>query len=81
MSNAKKLCASIKKLSAMAQKSNDENAVLRELFIERYGVDYSDVDCDLLIDCADYGQGAPMTIKVLDADMLSKGYPVLAGGL
>ena len=81
MSNARKISASIRKLSSLAQKSNAENKILRELFVERYGIDYSDVDCDFLIDCADYGQGAPMKIKALDKDMLDKGYPVLAGDI
>lgn len=51
---------------------------LSEAFIERYGVTYSDADCDDLIEVLDY-QGGEMTLKHADEQMTAAGYPPIKG--
>lgn len=52
---------------------------ISEWFINRYGIHFSDVDADQLIDAIDYGAGwTPNTIAEIDAVMaLSGQYPLL----
>lgn len=46
---------------------------LTAAFEERYGLTYSDVDCDALIDVLDYGGGARLTVADCDREMLACG--------
>lgn len=73
MSNKIKLQAAINKATRAAQKANQERETVRELFIERYGVDYSDCDCDPIIDCVDYGQSDPVKVDEVDGFMRETG--------
>lgn len=43
---------------------------LTEAFEQRYGLTYSDVDCDALIDIFEYGGGARVTVADCDREML-----------
>ncbi|UQS95242.1 hypothetical protein Pam5_26 [Pseudanabaena phage Pam5] len=43
---------------------------LTAAFEERYGLTYSEVDCDALIDVLDYGGGARLTVADCDREML-----------
>ena len=47
-----------------------------EMFKERYGVHYSDVDGDLMIDCLDHN-GGTITVEMCDKAMVELGYPKL----
>lgn len=50
---------------------------ISEAFVERYGRTHSDVDCDEIIDCLDYGHGLEMTIAECDRAMTEAGCPPL----
>lgn len=50
---------------------------LTEAFNERYGVTYSDIDADGIIDILDYGGGTNLTVAQCDAIMGALGYPPL----
>lgn len=50
---------------------------LTQAFEERYGVTYSEVDADSLIDALDYGSGGRITLRECDKIMLEHGKPVL----
>lgn len=59
--------------------SKEVSAVQAELtaaFEARYGVTYSDVDEDWLIDSLDYGGGAVLTVKIVDKLMAENGHPL-----
>jgi len=47
-----------------------------EMFVERYGVHYSDVDCDAIIDTLNQG-GGEITIAQCDEYMTACGHPPL----
>jgi len=47
-----------------------------EMFIERYGKHYSDVDCDPIIDCLNQ-IGGDITVEQCDQYMTELGYPPL----
>lgn len=60
-----------------ASAAHSVQRLLTEAFEERYGVTYSDVDCDPIIDCLDYGSGNALTIKDCDRLMAECGvYPL-----
>ena len=42
-------------------------------FEDRYGRTHSDIDCDVLIDALDYGDGSGLTAKIADREMASAG--------
>jgi len=73
-----KLSASLLRRAARA--SAQAMAVQHELtaaFRDRYGVTYSDVDCDALIDILDYAGGAGLTVAECDRLMAASGAPVI----
>lgn len=47
-----------------------------EMFVERYGVHYSDVDCDAVIDCLNQN-GGNITVEQCDEYMTQCGHPPL----
>jgi len=51
---------------------------LTDAFRARYGVTYSDVDCDFLIDLFDYGGGDVPSLAQCDAAMAACGVKPLA---
>lgn len=51
-----------------------QQARLTEAFEERYGVTYSEVDADGLIDALDYGGKTP-TVDEADKEMTERGHP------
>lgn len=50
-------------------------AILTKAFEERYGVTYSDVDSDWLIEVLDYGNGRTPTLADCDRVMTDAGHP------
>lgn len=69
-----------KKLNAavrFARKHNEINREINRLFEKRYGVSYSDIDEDWLIDSLDYGTGAFVSLKQCDELMTKNGHPPL----
>lgn len=71
----------LKRASKLARKQSDMSALLTAAFEHRYGVTYSEADCDWLIDDLDYGQGGGgITLAEADAHMTKAGYPPKAIG-
>lgn len=62
------------RIASEAHKMNQE---LTEAFVERYGVTYSDVDADSIIDVLDYGVASGLTLEECDDIMTEAGYPPL----
>lgn len=62
----------------LARKHTDNNREIQALFEERYGISYSEIDEDWLIDSLDYGTGALVSLKECDALMTKNGYPPLS---
>lgn len=61
------LVSAIRRANALAINQRTAEETVRRLFIDRYGVDFSDADCDPLIDACS-GQGDVYnTLKELDA--------------
>lgn len=58
----------------IAEKQLAMSHVLTDAFNERYGVTYSDVDADQIIDALDYGVGT-ITLAGCDSIMTEAGYP------
>jgi hypothetical protein len=58
----------------LAAKSQEMQNNLTEAFRERYGVTYSDVDCDFLIEALDYNGGDLLTLEECDLHMKECGY-------
>lgn len=59
----------------LAEKHTKVNREIHRLFEERYGVSYSEIDEDWLIDSLDYGTGALVSLKQCDDLMRTNGYP------
>lgn len=60
----------LQKVSAAAEKHKAELNKFSAMFEKRYGADFSDVDCDPIIDVTQ-GQGnPPSTLEALDAVVL-----------
>ena len=66
----------LSKASALAEKKMKIQHDLTNAFIERYGVTYSDVDCDSIIEVLDYA-GGDITLEECDQEMTRCGYPPL----
>lgn len=67
--------------SRIAREAADMSGVLTEAFVERYGVEYSEINCDWLIDDLDYGLGnGHLTLKQADDEMTAAGHPPLRAG-
>lgn len=59
----------------LAFKKSKMATKLSEAFENRYGINYSDADCDWLIDYLDYGQGVKVTLEIADKHMTEAGHP------
>lgn len=65
----------------VAKEAATVQSELTEAFNARYGVTYSDVDCDWLIDAFDYGGSADrITVAECDKYMAECGAPKLPAG-
>lgn len=60
----------------IAAKAYEVQQELTKAFEDRYGITYSDVDADEIIDVLDY-QGGKITVKQVDAIMAETGNPKL----
>lgn len=69
----------LQQLANIAEKYNQLSIKVGEMFIERYGVTCSDVDCDEIIDTLDYG-GGDITLEDVDRYMTAAGYPPIRRG-
>lgn len=59
----------MRKAARIASEHQEMMSKLTDAFNDRYGVTYSDVDCDALIDTFDYGQaGNDDNLTLADAD-------------
>jgi hypothetical protein len=75
---AKLSAALLRRAARIAEQASKVQADLTEAFRDRYGVTYSDVDCDWLIDVLDYGGGKNLTVAECDRAMENCGAPRLA---
>jgi hypothetical protein len=66
------ILAAINKTSQLAEKHKKAENLVRKLFEKRYGSDFSDVDCDPLIDTCG-GQGSPYS-SLAELDEMVKQY-------
>lgn len=64
----------LKKAARISAEYQDIQNQLTDAFNERYGVTYSDVDADGIIDVLDYG-GGDLTVEDCDAIMAATGNP------
>lgn len=69
----------LQQLANIAEKHSRLAIDVGDMFIERYGVTYNDVDCDELIDIFDYG-GGHITLEEVDRYMTAAGYPPIRRG-
>lgn len=65
------------KAGRLAEEMQGVQQSLTEAFRHRYGVTYSDVDADEIIDVLDY-QGGKLTVEDCDRIMTAAGYPPVA---
>lgn len=73
MTTGNQAIAIVNRIADMRQKISEIQTKFDDWFIKRYGVHYSDVDCDQLIDAIAYGTGrAPYSIAQLDAWMANE---------
>ncbi len=70
--------ALLRKAASISEQHSVIQGKLTEAFEDRYGVTYSDIDCDQLIDILDYG-GGHIDLKKCDEIMRNHGYPVNKG--
>lgn len=63
------------KANRIAGEAHEMAGILTEAFVERYGVTYSDVDADSIIDALDYGNATGVTLEECDDIMTECGYP------
>jgi len=73
MAEAKLTADLLRRATRIAEQASEVQAKLTEAFRGRYGITYSDVDCDPLIDILDYGGGTPPTIAQCDQWMANCG--------
>lgn len=69
----------LQKLADITEKRSLLAIDVGDMFIERYGVTCSDVDCDEIIDTLDYG-GGDITLEDVDRYMTAAGYPPIRRG-
>lgn len=69
--------ALLRKATRVAADSAAVQRQLTEAFQERYGVTYSDVDADPIIDALDYGTGRLSSLAECDRIMAEHGAPRL----
>lgn len=70
----------LKRAARLAAEKAAVQQELSEAFRARYGVTYSDVDADWIIDELDYGGGETITVARSDEEMTICGYPPLDTG-
>lgn len=75
MITAKQFNAACRRTIAASQKNNQQLTQLHEIFQERYGVVYNDLDIDELVDCFEYGAGGYSTMAEIDEIMTRNGHP------
>lgn len=68
----------LRRAARLAAQSAIIQGELTDAFRERYGVTYSDVDCDRLIDILDYHGGDDLTVRDCDEAMAACGVFPLA---
>lgn len=64
----------LKKAARLSAEFQEIQSQLTDAFNERYGVTYSDVDADAIIDTLDYG-GGDLTVEECDNIMAATGNP------
>lgn len=64
----------LKKAARLSAEFQEIQSQLTDAFNERYGVTYSDVDADMIIDTLDYG-GGDLTVADCDSIMAATGNP------
>lgn len=64
-----------RKVARLSAEFLSEKRRFDDAFEERYGIHYSDIDEDWLIDCFDYGGGGLPTLERMDEMMAENGYP------
>lgn len=64
----------LRKAAKLAEESQIVHGELTNAFIERYGITYSDVDADSIIDTLDYFGGS-LTVAECDDIMAATGHP------
>ena len=62
--------------ASAAEKHHRLQTEIGKMFEERYGIHYSDVDCDSVIDCLDVNGGS-ITVEQVDEYMATVGHPKL----
>lgn len=70
----------LKKAERIANEAHKMGSILTDVFNERYGITYSDVDADSIIDALDYGVAGGLTVEDCDRIMTDAGYPPLTKG-
>lgn len=69
----------LQKLANIAEKHSQLAIDVDNMFIERYGVPYSEVDCGEIIEILDY-TGGSITLEEADRYMTAAGYPPIRRG-
>jgi len=78
MAEVKLTTALLRRAARMARQASETQRQLTKAFMGRYGVTYSEVDCDALIDTLDYGQGVVPTLSDCDRYMENSGVKPLS---
>lgn len=63
----------LRRAARLAEQSSIVQGQLTDAFRQRYGVTYSDVDCDRLIDILDYHGADNLTVRECDEAMAACG--------
>jgi hypothetical protein len=71
----KKFDKQFKKIAKIAFDFSIQSAKFDEMFTERFGIHYSELGIDQLIDSLNYGSGLNMSLSKLDKLMEDNGYP------
>ena len=71
----KRFAQLLERAQRIAQEHVQMQAALTEAFEERYGVTYSAVEAERVVDALDYGQGV-VTVAEVDAAMKERGAPL-----
>ena len=69
----------LQKLADITETRSQLQINIGQMFVERYGITYSDVDCERLIDTLDYWGGS-ITLEEADRYMTAEGYPPIRRG-
>ena len=66
----------LRRAQRIAKEASAVQAELTDAFEARYGVTYSEVNEDWIIDSLDYGGGATLTVGTVDKLMAENGHPL-----